>query len=218
MIEKENTELPKFIDGPIGRLEYDFIRAAEAKKNHEYIAVVCHPHPQHGGTKDNKVVHTLCRAWRDMGIDCLRFNFRGVGKSEGDFDQGVGELEDLLAVIKFIRLELGESSQLIVSGFSFGAFIAARYASSNPVAALVLVAPPVSYPEFDTMNTFLSPVLLIQGDQDEVVSFAEVEAWSEGLVTSPVFKKLEGASHFFHGKLPELKSIAQAGVQAFLEN
>lgn len=204
--------LPQFIEGDSGQLEYDFIPVPDAIESRNLIAVVCHPHPLHGGTKDNKVVHTLCRALRDVGVASIRYNFRGVGKSEGKFDQGKGEYEDLIAVIKFIRANLDDAKPLLIAGFSFGAFIAARFANFNKVSACILVAPPVSYPEFKEIKTFLSPLLIIQGDHDEVVDYGDVQAWTAALIRKPDFHVIEDAGHFFHGRLPELKSIIQSFV------
>ncbi len=204
--------LPEFIEGEAGKIEYDFIAVPDSHASRNLIAVVCHPHPLHGGTKDNKVVHTLCRALRDMGVASIRFNFRGVGKSEGQFDHGKGEYEDLITVVKFLRTYVDEKKPLLIAGFSFGSFIASRFAISNKVSACIMVAPPVSYPEFKEMNTFLSPLLVIQGDQDEVVDYGDVKSWVGALVRSPEFEIVEGAGHFFHGRLPELKSIVQSFV------
>lgn len=214
----ETTQLPDFIEGETGALEYDFILGKTDPRQFEnYIAIACHPHPLHGGTMNNKVVHTLCRAWRDIGMDSLRFNFRGVGKSEGVFDEGQGELKDLLAVLRFIRTHISKDKNIVIAGFSFGAYIAAKYASTNKPAALVLIAPPVSYPEFAQMTRFPCPVLLVQGDQDEVVAYAEVQAWAGTLVKSPEFHCIKDASHFFHGKLPALKQIIQTFSLSLLE-
>lgn len=214
----ETSQLPDFIKGEAGVLEYDFISAkSDSRQFENYIAIVCHPHSLHGGTKDNKVVHTLCRAWRDIGMDSLRFNFRGVGKSEGEFDEGQGELKDLLAVLKFVRTHISKDKAIVLAGFSFGAYVAAKYASVNKPAALVLIAPPVSYPEFAQMSRFPCPMLLVQGDQDEVVAYAEVQAWANTLNVPPEFHCIEDASHFFHGKLPALKQIIQTFSLKLLE-
>jgi len=205
--------LPEIIESTSGVLEYDFVPVPDSIKSQKLIAVVCHPHPLHGGTKDNKVVHTLCRALRDSGIASVRFNFRGVGKSEGKFDNGKGEYEDLLAVVKFIRAHIDDVSPLLVAGFSFGSFIASRFALSNKVAACILVAPPVSYPEFKEMKTYLCPLLVIQGDKDDVVDYGDVQSWVLALVRKADFAVVEDAGHFFHGRLPELKSIVQTFVE-----
>ena len=204
--------LPEFIQGTAGKLEYDFISVPDSHGDRNLIAVVCHPHPLHGGTKDNKVVHTLCRALRDSGVPSIRFNFRGVGKSEGQFDQGKGEYEDLISVVKFLRASVSDKKPLLIAGFSFGAFIASRFAISNKVSACIMVAPPVSYPEFKEMKTYLCPLLVVQGDEDEIVDYGDVKSWVEALVRNPDFEVVEGAGHFFHGRLPELKTIVQSFV------
>lgn len=222
----EDNPLPEFISGNAGHIEFDFIEgkknnefdslhvsAEDNKCNEEWLAVVCHPHPVYGGTKDNKVVHTLCRAWRDQGVHSLRFNFRGVGKSEGVFDNGQGEYLDLCSVIEFVKTRYGQDKKILLAGFSFGAYIAAKYASINHVNALVLVAPPVQYIDFVKSNFFALRTLVVQGDQDEVVSFDSVVDWfnkGQCEVSSYLqLKILKGASHFFHGRLAELKTLAQ---------
>lgn len=223
-INKEQA-LPKFILGSAGHIEFDFIEAKKIQINkisqeelresidEEWIAIICHPHPVHGGTKDNKVVHTLCRAWRDQGIYCIRFNFRGVGKSEGVFDNGQGEYADLCSVIDFVKNRYGDHQKILLAGFSFGAYIAAKYASMHKIHALVLVAPPVQYIDFVKSEVFESPVLVIQGDADEVISYKLVLAWSEQGLNKPLsnlqIKILSQAGHFFHSRLAELKIIVQ---------
>lgn len=226
-IEQINKEsvLPDFILGSAGRLEFDFIQAKNTEQefvqtyhagdqyHEEWIAIVCHPHPMHGGSKDNKVVHTLCRAWRDQGVSCLRFNFRGVGKSEGVFDNGHGEYMDLCSIIHFVKTRFGQDKKILLAGFSFGAYIAAKYASINHVNALVLVAPPVHYIDFVKSQVFASSTLIVQGDADEVVNVDSVVDWfnkdRNERVSSVQLKILKDASHFFHGRLSELKIIAQ---------
>ena len=212
----------KLIKASVGQLEVDIVKAAEhadeLMQGSRWVAVVCHPHPLHGGSKDNKVVHTLCRAWRDIGVECVRFNFRGVGKSEGQFDHGEGELTDLKDVIAFVTHRYKGYDGLIVAGFSFGAYIAAKYATvpvnnaELPLKALLLVAPPVQYEDFSGAMGLYVPVQVIQGDQDEVVSFDHVQAWVKqsrldgALIQLDVLKN---AGHFFHGRLTELKQLTQ---------
>lgn len=226
-INKENA-LPEFILGSAGRLEFDFIQAkkSEVKKDielrsvqihdeydEEWIAIICHPHPVYGGSMDNKVVHTLCRAWRDQGVCCLRFNFRGVGKSEGVFDNGHGEYLDLSSIFDFVKTRFGQDKKIILAGFSFGAYIAAKYASINHVNALVLVAPPVQYIDFVKSNVFTSHTLIVQGDADEVVNVDSVTNWFNQdryeLSSVVELKILKDASHFFHGRLTELKTLVE---------
>jgi len=170
------------------------------------MALLCHPHPQHGGTMDNKVVQTLARAFVHSGLSAVRFNFRGVGQSQGAWAQGVGEIDDALAVIAACR-EPGQ--RLVLAGFSFGAYVAARAAQrlapADAASRLVLVAPAAS--RFD-----LPPVpagtLVIHGEADDVVPLTAVLDWARPQ-TQPV-TVIPGAGHFFHGQLTLLKSLVLA--------
>ena len=231
----QNSEM---IATAAGLLEIEIIPAIPAQNfehaeiSRTWLAVVCHPHPLHGGSKDNKVVHTLCRAWRDMGIESIRFNFRGVGKSEGHFDEGDGELRDLQAVLAFAKTRFPEKTNLLLAGFSFGAYIAAQQAVQMPVEEadffvlrqVCLVAPPVFYDNFppvEKISTRPAVMQVIQGTEDEVVAFDLVKRWvSQGLLEQEKkidFDVLEGASHFFHGRLSELKHLVQVRVQNLLD-
>ncbi|MFZ5722331.1 MAG: alpha/beta hydrolase [Pseudomonadota bacterium] len=173
--------------------------------------VICHPHPLHGGTLDNKVVHTLARAARDEGARAVRFNFRGTGHSAGVHDQGRGEVDDLCAVVAALA-QASPGRMLLLAGFSFGAFVAAssvnRLATHGQLPrALLLVAPPVHYPGFDALPPFPLPVAVFQGRADDVVEPAAVAAWCAG--RRPPLQPVGFATgHFFHGALPELKTAA----------
>ena len=165
------------------------------------IAVVAHPLPIMGGTMENKVVTTLAKTFAEMGFATLRFNFRGVGGSEGEFDEGDGETDDVLAVARHARQEFGDLP-LILSGFSFGGYVQARAAQQLHPHRMVLVAPAV--------GRFVMPpvphdTLLIHGDQDEVVPLADVLLWARPLHLPIVV--LPGAEHFFHGQLNQIRQI-----------
>lgn len=167
------------------------------------IAVICHPHPLQGGTMTNKVVHTLARACNEVGAPTVRFNYRGVGNSEGSYDEGVGETDDALAVIDWARSRW-PGIPLWLAGFSFGGGVALRASVRTRTARLITVAPAAAratVPE----NLPDCPWLLIQGDADEVLPAAMVLAWARSLKVSPEIHVLEGAGHFFHGRLIELR-------------
>lgn len=176
--------------------------------------VICHPHPLHGGTLDNKVVHTLARAARDAGLRAIRFNFRGVGRSGGIHDRGLGEVDDLCALAHAVTTA-SPGRVLLLAGFSFGAYVAAssleRLASAGqlPRAAL-LVAPPVHYQGFAVMPPFPVPVTVFQGRDDDVVAAGAVAAWCAGRGL-PVQEFATG--HFFHGMLPDLKAATEAWIR-----
>lgn len=170
----------------------------------ERFAVVCHPHSQAGGTLDNKVVHTLARTFQELDLPTLRFNFRGVGRSAGEFDHGIGETDDALAVIEWGRARW-PGVPFWLAGFSFGAYVALRASARRIPERLVTVAPPVQRFEFAPLQAPQCPWLLIQGDQDEIVDYKAVVAWSQTLSPAPDVVVLPGVGHFFHGRLHELK-------------
>jgi len=168
------------------------------------IAVVCHPHPLQHGAMTNKVTYILARAFNDLGAVSLRFNFRGVGKSAGSFDEGLGETTDALAAMDWLSARY-PGVPLWLGGFSFGAYVALRAQSERPVKCLVTVAPAVE--RFDTapIKLPICPWLLIQGDADEVISPQAVFDWARNLPHPPSLVVLKGAGHFFHGRLNELR-------------
>jgi alpha/beta superfamily hydrolase len=196
------------IAGPAGNLQSALSRGdSDAPLSAlNAIVIVCHPHPQHGGTMDNKVVTTLMRTYRDLGVHVLRFNFRGVGSSEGVFDNAVGELDDLLAVIDWAKNNLPESPKLL-AGFSFGSSIAARASYSlESLLQLTLVAPPVERYEYDRDGVFNAPLCVVQGDQDERVIAQGVYDWVAQLQSPAELIRYPDAGHFFHGYLSALKT------------
>lgn len=196
------------LSGPAGVLAAVLtVPAARAPGN--AVAVVCHPHPLHGGSMDNKVVSTLVRLYRDLGLRVLRFNFRGVGGSAGVHDNAVGEVEDLVAVLAYARAELG-ATQLELAGFSFGSYVAAAGAGRLPALGLalehlVLVAPPVHHYPFASLSLPAATVV-VQGEADEVVPPAQVFAWVASLDPAPRLIRFADCGHFFHGRLGDLKT------------
>ena len=196
------------IAGPAGNLESVLSRGDSNAplSTLNAIVIVCHPHPQHGGTMDNKFVTTLMRTYRDLGVHVLRFNFRGVGSSEGEFDYAVGELDDLLAVIEWAKNNLPDSPKLL-AGFSFGSSIAARASYSlEGLLHLTLVAPPVERYEYDRAGVFNAPLCVVQGDQDERVIAQGVYDWVTQLQSSAELIRYPDTGHFFHGYLSALKA------------
>jgi len=165
------------------------------------IVVVAHPLPTMGGTMENKVVTTLAKTFVELGFVALRFNFRGVGGSEGEFDNGVGEVDDVLAVVRHARQEYGDLP-LILSGFSFGGYVQACAAQQLHPQKLVLVAPAVG--RF-SMPPVPHNTLLIHGDLDEVVPLIDVLHWARPQQLPIVV--LPGAEHFFHGRMGQIKEI-----------
>ena len=169
------------------------------------FGVVCHPHPLYGGTLDNKVVYTLARAFEELGVPTIRFNFRGVGTSTGVHDGGVGETDDALAVIDYGRRRW-PGAALWLGGFSFGAAVAVRAADRASPERLVIVAPGVTRVPMRGVPSPRGPWLIVQGSADDVVSPAEVLDWAGHQGEAPVLRILEGAGHFFHGRLHEVRA------------
>jgi uncharacterized protein len=184
------------VPGPVGVLECAIDAPEGAVKG---LAVVCHPHPQFGGTMDNKVVVTLARAFTQCGWRSARFNFRGIGGSAGTWDEGRGEIDDALAVAAALRQG---DEPLALAGFSFGGYVASHVAASLAPSQLVLVGPA-------TQNFTVAPVaagtLVVHGEADEVVPLASTLDWARPQ-SMPVVV-VPGVGHFFHGQLPLLKSL-----------
>ena len=186
------------------------------------VAVCCHPHPLYGGALTNKVIHTVARAFVAAGVPALRFNFRGVGASEGVHDEGRGVTDDLLAVAAWARQRF-PGAELWLAGFSFGAWISLRAAARLSPRRLVSVAPPVGRWDFADIVRPDCPWLLVQGTADELLDAAVVEAWARALSPDVQVVSLSGASHFFHGRLHELQDAVTAfasgaaPVQAYIE-
>ncbi len=192
------------IDGPAGPLEA--LLEVPAGVSPTALAIVCHPHPLHGGTMQNKVAHTLARACNDLGFAALRFNFRGVGTSAGSHDNGVGEIEDARAVLTYGRQRF--AGPVLLSGFSFGSLVALELARSETVAQLISIAPPVSRLETDSDWSQPScPWLIVQGDADELVDADEVLTWVDSLEPGPRLVVLKDVDHFFHGNLVLLREL-----------
>ena len=177
------------------------------------LAVVAHPHPLYGGTMDNKVVQTLARAFVQSGWNCLRFNFRGVDASEGVYDEGQGETQDLLMLIE----QCAPAGPLALAGFSFGAFVAAQALQalwpSGRVHKTILVGTAVpKFPAPALPADAHNQALVVHGEQDDTVALAGVMDWARPQQL-PI-TVVPGGGHFFHGQLPLLKSLALRHLQA----
>lgn len=191
------------LPGAVGELEavLNYERLPDAATP---IAVACHPHPLYGGTLNNKVVHTLAKAFVGLGVATLRFNFRGVGRSAGRFDQGVGEVQDLLAAVDWLRARFAQSP-LWLAGFSFGAFVACSGHRRAGAERLLLVAPPVEMFAFERQCVAEVPWMVIQGGEDEVVAADSVRRWVQRQDKPPRLEWFDDAGHFFHGQLVPLR-------------
>ena len=187
------------VPGPAGDIECAVDRAEAPAQG---AALIAHPHPLYGGTLDNKVVQTLAKAFFTLHYAAVRFNFRGVGRSAGTFDEGVGETDDALAVLAHARRRFGEALPVVLAGFSFGAYIAVRASERIQAERLVLVAPavgrfPIRHVPDDT--------IAIHGEEDDVVPLADVFAWARPQALPIVV--FPGCGHFFHGRLPQLARV-----------
>lgn len=205
------------IAGPAGRLSVRTQAGSPggALAGRRLLVVVAHPHPQHGGTMDNKVVVTLVRAYRELGIATVRFNFRGVGDSEGAFDFARGEVDDLLAVADW-ALAGGRFGALLLAGFSFGSAVAAAASFAAKPAHLLLVAPPVERYAYDEAQAFLQPTAVVIGAEDEVVDVEGVKRWADAR-PSMRLGVFPAAGHFFHGKLVDLKRWVSESIEQALK-
>ena len=205
---------PLTLRGAAGLIEA-VVDVPEAEDARLGTAIVCHPHPLHGGTLHNKVVTMVARSLRECGLNTLRFNFRGVGASEGMHAEGDGEQQDLELIAEWVARARPDDA-LWLAGFSFGAAVAARAASRLPCAQLISIAPPVDKYGFDTAAPPTCPWLVIQGDDDDVVDPARVVAYLENLAIPPALVRMPGAGHFFHRKLMDLRGALKNGVKANL--
>ena len=204
------------LDGPAGALEVavDLPEPADARP---LVAVVCHPLPTEGGTMHNKVVTMVARALRELGATTVRFNFRGTGASDGDFDQGQGEREDLRAVVEWVRAAR-PGQALWLAGFSFGSYVSLSSAVELGADAVISIAPPVSGRgwDFSAIDLPEVPWLVVQGDQDEIVDPQAVFDWVEKLERQPQLVRMPETSHFFHRKLIDLRGAIQHEVKGWL--
>ncbi|MGH8705567.1 MAG: alpha/beta hydrolase [Burkholderiales bacterium] len=198
----------ELVPGPAGRIECAVDEPAaggepgaarEGKYAARGVALIAHPHPLHGGTLDNKVVQTLARAFVELGYAAWRPNFRGVGASEGSYDEGRGEVEDLAAV-----LARAAAHKFVLAGFSFGAAMQAKLAARTRPERMVLVGVAVSNFEAPPVP---ADTIVIHGEQDETVPLASVLAWAKPQ-DLPVIV-VPGANHFFHRRLHVLRAIVR---------
>ena len=202
---KATTPRRLSIEGPAGNLE---IAINEPGGNCRGIAIVAHPHPLYGGTLDNKVVQTLAKAFVALGYCALRLNFRGVGESDGVFDEGRGELDDFMVLAEYGRKTYG-MGELAIGGFSFGGYVAAAAAEQLSPAQLVLAAPAVGrFP----VKPVQANALVVHGEEDDVVPLKDVLDWARPQQLPVIV--FPGAGHFFHGALVTLQQLVERHCHA----
>lgn len=207
MNELSSDALPSIlIKGPAGKIEIVVTNPHKETHSNQPYAIVCHPHPLYGGSMTNKVVYILAMTFNQLGVGTVRFNFRGVGQSTGQFDQGEGETADLYAVAEWVNSQF-QPTQLWLAGFSFGSYVALKGHEQLKASRLLLVAPPIE--RFDLANWQIGniPTLIIQGGKDEVVSPLAVSQWVAIQHYRPQLSWLNEADHFFHGQLSKLRQI-----------
>jgi len=201
---------PLTIAGPAGDLEA-LLQTTDGE-THGIAALICHPHPARGGTMHNKVVHRLASTLLELGVAVLRFNFRGVGKSAGHFDHGVGELDDARAAFGALT-ERFPNARRWVAGFSFGSWIAARLgAAESGIERLILVAPPVRTASFEVLRSLALPKLVLQGTRDQICPLERLERefalWAE----PKRLVEVEGGTHFFDKQLAEFSDALREAL------
>lgn len=204
------------LDGPVGELELAVDLPEADVTAQPVVAVFCHPLSTEGGSMHNKVVTMAARALRELGITVVRFNFRSVGASAGDFDMGAGEQDDLAAVVDWVRASL-PGHQLWLGGFSFGAYVSLRACDRISPAALISIAPPVGRREWN-FDATQPPAqwLVVMGEADEIVNAQGVFDWVAAQPAPPQLVRMPDTTHFFHRKLIDLRGAIQHEVRRWL--
>lgn len=207
------------INGPEGRIEGKY---QHSKRPNAPIALMLHPHPQHGGTMNNKVVYTLFHAFVRHGFSVLRFNFRGVGRSQGSFDRGEGELSDAAAALDWLQSYNPNATACWIGGFSFGAWIGMQLMMRRPeIGGYIAVAPPANLYDFSFLAPCPSSGMIISATQDEVVPTEAVEKLVRKLSNQKDIKVLHrpiaGAGHFFQNEIDQLTQLSEGFIADALE-
>ena len=209
------------ISGSAGRIEGRYHQSSN--QNSPPVALILHPHPLHGGTMHNKVVYNLHHCFVRNNFSVLRMNFRGVGKSQGNFDNGMGELTDAAAALDWLQLHNPTSTSIWVAGFSFGSWIAMQLFMRRPeIESFVAVSPPVSKYDFSFLSPCPIPGLIVQGDQDSIVPVDKVTSFTDKIPKQKNieidYKIIENADHFYRTKMNELNKNVEEYIKDRLEN
>ena len=202
------------LPGAAGAIELD-CAVPEAAIARTGSAILCHPHPLQGGTMHNKVVTILERSLLELGLTTVRLNFRGVGKSAGVHDNGVGEADDVATIAAWLRRERPDDV-LWLAGFSFGSYVCLRAAGRLAPAQVILIAPPAGRWDFSSIALPTCPWLVVQGEEDELVDPAAVYAWVETLKPAPHLVRMPETGHFFHRRLMDLRGLLKNSLAANL--
>jgi uncharacterized protein len=202
-------------NGPEGRIEG---RYSPSTKSKSPAALILHPHPLHGGTMNNKVVYNTFKAFANNNFSTLRINFRGVGRSQGQYDQGIGELTDAATAMDWLQLQNPDASNFWVAGFSFGAWIALQLLMRRPeIQGFVAVSPPANKYDFSFLSPCPSAGLIIQGDKDSIVDEESASELADKLSrqknSNIEYHVIFGADHYFRDKIDELYSTVDNYVK-----
>src|SRR5258708_18584026 len=201
-----NQVLHVNIPTSLGHLE-GILKPEEEGSQPKYVGVVCHPHPLYGGTMHNKVVFKAAQTLQSLNIPALRFNFRGVGHSTGTYDEGRGEMEDVRFALEFLSRRY-PSIPAIITGFSFGAFVGLRVAAIDDRAQVMIgLGTPARWFGEDTLQGCHKPKLFIHGAEDELAPYTQTEQWFEQVPAPKSLVAVQGADHFFQGRLEEMQAI-----------
>lgn len=207
-----------FFNGPAGRIEGRYTSSTSSTAP---VALILHPHPLYGGTMNNKVVYTLRQALVANGFTVLRINFRGVGKSQGQFDNGVGELTDAATALDWLQAQNPAAPQYWVAGFSFGAWIGMQLIMRRPeINSFIAVSPPVNKYDFSFLSPCPIPGIIVQGDSDSIVPEETTMEFVNRLTKQKQsrihYQAIQGGDHFFRTRLPELEESVSGYVKSNL--
>ena len=205
-----------FFNGPAGRIEGRYV---QSENRSAPVALVLHPHPLYGGTMNNKVVYSMFKTLVDNGFTTLRTNFRGVGKSQGQFDNGVGELTDAATALDWLQIQNPTAASYWIAGFSFGAWIGMQLIMRRPeINSFIAVSPPVNKYDFSFLTPCPIPGLIVQGDRDSIVpeeSVASiVERLSKQKHSQVTYQIVKGADHFFRTKLEDFEDAIASHLKS----
>ncbi len=211
-----NQVLHVNIPTPQGHLE-GILKPEEENSQPRYAGLVCHPHPLYGGTMHNKVVFKVAQTLQSLNVPALRFNFRGVGHSSGAYDEGRGEMDDVRYALEFLSRRY-PGIPVILAGFSFGSYVALRVASADDRAqAMIGLGVPARWFDGDTLQGCHKPKLFIHGTNDELAPYEPAVKWFEQVPAPKSMIAVEGADHFFQGRLDEVQAIIASFVSTLGE-
>ena len=207
-------------NGPEGRIEGKYFQAKDKKAP---IALIMHPHPQHGGTMNNKVTYRLFESFVRCGFSVLRFNFRGVGNSQGEFDNGVGELGDAASALDWLHAQNPGTKQIWIAGFSFGSWITLQLLMRRPdVKRFVAVSPPAAMYDFSFLSPCPSSGFVMVGDSDEITPAEDIETLLKKTTRQKGaaihYSKVAGADHFYTEQQDELSKLLVQYIRSNLDS